>query len=236
MAPEPILLQPALGEPRATDWGWVSLSYLAHLVGLAPGGAVPGSGRLVLAVDGRSGAGKSTLARKLADALPGSAVVSTDDLAWHAPMFGWAELAATGVLRPFLSGDPVRFRPPAWVSRNRPGAITVPETAATLVLEGVGAAQRALMPWLDAALLVQSDFATAERLGIARDVASGVNGDTAQSVAFWHQWMAAEMPFLAAERPWERAAAIVAGVTAQPAARADDGGVWLSTTLASGRS
>ena len=54
-------------------------------------------------------------------------------------------------------------------------------------------------------------MAEAERRGIARDVASGVNGDPIAAAAFWHSWMAEELPFLEHQRPWERAAVIVAG-------------------------
>ena len=34
--------------------------------------------------------------------------------------------------------------------------------------------------------------------------------------AFWHQWEAEERPFLAAERPWERADAVVDGAPDLP--------------------
>ena len=81
-----------------------------------------------------------------------------------------------------------------------------------LLLEGVGASQRALRELIDVAVWVQSDYATAERLGIARDIASGVNGDDAAAVAFWHAWMAQENPFLERDHPWTRADLVVAGV------------------------
>ena len=61
------------------------------------------------------------------------------------------------------------------------------------------------------AIWVQSDFMEAERRGIARDIESGVNGDAEASVAFWHEWMEAELRFHAADRAWERAMLIVAG-------------------------
>ena len=68
---------------------------------------------------------------------------------------------------------------------------------------------------------MQADAVEAERRGIARDVASGVNGDLEQATAFWHEWMAAELPFLAAQRPWERAHLLVNG-TPQLAPSADE--------------
>ena len=58
---------------------------------------------------------------------------------------------------------------------------------------------------------MQSHFEVAERRGIARDTAQGVNGDAEATVRFWHEWMAEELTFLADQRPWERACAVVAG-------------------------
>ncbi len=80
-----------------------------------------------------------------------------------------------------------------------------------LIVEGVGAGRRELTTLLDAVVWVQSDYEEAERRGIARDVAQGVNGDQEETVAFWHEWMAEELDFLARQRPWERACAVVAG-------------------------
>jgi hypothetical protein len=85
-----------------------------------------------------------------------------------------------------------------------------------LIVEGVGASRVELTPWLDAGIWVQSDFAEAERRGIARDIASGVNGDAEATIAFWHTWMAEELPFFARDRPWERADLILAGTSAEP--------------------
>jgi uridine kinase len=47
---------------------------------------------VVLAVDGRSPSGKTTLAARQADAVAGSVVVHTDDVAWQHSRFGWADL------------------------------------------------------------------------------------------------------------------------------------------------
>lgn len=80
-----------------------------------------------------------------------------------------------------------------------------------VVIEGVGASQREFEHFVDASIWVQSDFQEAERRGIARDMAQGVNGDREQTIAFWHEWMAHEVRFLAEQRPWERACLVVAG-------------------------
>ena len=210
------------GEPAAGPWRPIGLERLASDL------AGPGPGRAVVAVDGRSGAGKSTLTRRLQAVIPHAHGLAADDMAWHAPMFGWFDLLIEGVLNPFRAGDPVHFRPPAWEQRGRPGAIDVPVGTRVLVVEGVGCSARQLSDHIDSAVWVQSDYAEAERQGIARDVASGVNGDEAASTAFWHAWMAREDPFLAADRPWERATVIVAGTGLAPA---NPTSVLLSTSV-----
>lgn len=85
-----------------------------------------------------------------------------------------------------------------------------------VLVEGVGAGRRELADLLDAVVWVQSDFAAAERRGIARDIASGANGDEARTVAFWHEWMTQELAFLDHQRPWERACVVVAGTPPLP--------------------
>jgi hypothetical protein len=204
-----VLLVPAPGEPTAGPWWDAPVSELVSLV-MSVGSGVRGR-PMIVAVDGRSGGGKSTLAAKLQIAGPRSAIVHTDDIAWHHSLFGWAELLATGVLEPVRAGRAVAYRPPPWDERGRPGAVEVPGGLELLIVEGVGAGQRDLTPLLDALIWVQSDHAEAERRGLARDIDSGVNGDEEASRAFWQSWMAEELPFVAQQRPWERADVIVAG-------------------------
>lgn len=47
-------------------------------------------------------------------------------------------------------------------------------------------------------------------------VARRVARDGAEKEAFWHEWEAAERPFLAAEQPWEGADVVVAGAPELP--------------------
>ena len=204
----------APGEPAAGPW---QVRRVADFVDGLRVAAAPPSGRpWVVAVDGRSGAGKSTLARTVAAVVPGSAVVHTDDVAWHHSFFGWADLLADGVLTPVRRGEPVAYRPPAWDARDRPGAIEVPAGCPLLVVEGVGAGRRELAGLIDTVVWVQSDLVEAERRGIARD------GGTAEAAAFWHEWMAEELPFQREQRPWERAAAAVSGTPYVPHDRATE--------------
>ncbi len=213
----------APGEPAAGPWRRAPVSELVDLV-FAAAGAPAGRPRVV-AVDGRSAGGKTTLARRLSEAVPSSAVVHTDDVAWWHSFFDWQDLLAEGVLAPVRAGQAVRYRPPPWDERARPGAVEVPAGLDLLVVEGVGAGRRELAHLLDAVVWVQSDSAEAERRGIARDIAQGVNGDADEASAFWHEWMAEELVFVEEQRPWERACVVVAGTPPWPQA-ADE--VWLA--------
>ena len=81
------------------------------LTGPGPVRAVCGR-PVVLAVDGRSNGGKTTLAARIGEAVPGSAVVHTDDIAWAHSRFGWTDLLIEGILVPVRQGLPVSYRPP----------------------------------------------------------------------------------------------------------------------------
>jgi hypothetical protein len=176
---------------------------------------VPAAGALrllgrprVLAVDGRSGGGKTTVSSVLAATVPGTVVVHTDDVAWYQAFFDWAGLMRDGILAPLGRGDPVAYRPPAWDERGREGAIIVPAASPLVIVEGVGIGRRELAPYVDALLWVQTDEDEARRRGLARD--------GADAAGFWAEWQAAEDPFQAAQRPWERAGLIVSGSPAVP--------------------
>ena len=132
-------------------------------------------------------------------------VVHTDDIAWAHSRFGWDDLMIQGVLDPLHRGQEVRYQPPAWSSHGRAGHIDVSANASLVIIEGVGAARRELTALLDAAVWVQSDFREAERRATLR------NGGDAAAMELTRDWMTEELPFLAADRPWERATIIVAG-------------------------
>jgi hypothetical protein len=188
------------GEPRFGPWR-------VRRIDAVRGAVVPRRPAL-LAVDGRSGSGKTTVARRLGDRVPGATVVHTDDIAWYHAMFDWSALIADGVLAPVRRGDAVTFRPPQWDARDRPGAVTVPAGCPLVVVEGVGIGRRDLAEWFDGLVWVQTDRALARTRGLIRD--------GADHEAFWDEWQVEEQPFLAAERPWERAGVVVDGAADLP--------------------
>ena len=209
------------GEPQAGPWRAVVVPDVVGLI-LELARSRRGRRPAVVAVDGRSAGGKSTLTHRLREASTvmglTATVVHTDDVAWHESFFGWASLMTDGVLAPLHAGHDVRFQPPAWRARGRDGAIEVPASVDLVLVEGVGASRRELSSFLDASIWVQSDLAEAERRGLARDAALGVNGDEDETREFWDLWMSEELPFLAEDRPWERAALVVAGTPVIPLA------------------
>jgi energy-coupling factor transporter ATP-binding protein EcfA2 len=188
------------GEPPAGPWRVVSLAELAAMVLGAAVRRPP-----ILAVDGRTASGKTTLARRLAGLVAGSALVHTDDVAWWHSAFDWSALLADGVLAPVRRGEAVSFRPPAWDARGRAGAVTVARGSSLVIVEGVGAGRREIAHLLDAVIWVQSDRLVRERREAARIAA----GETDAEVS--GRWMREEVPFIADQRPWERATAVVCG-------------------------
>ena len=206
---------PPAGEPAAGPWRRATVAELLDLVLECAGR--PAGRPAIVAIDGRGASGKSTLADRLHRRVPCSAVIRTDDLAWHEPLFGWGRLLEE-TLRPLREGRALDCRPPAWEAKGREGTIAVPAGLDLVLVEGTGASQREHANLIDATVWVQADFAESERRGLERDIASGVNGDAEAATAFWHDWMAEELRFLARQRPWERACAIVNGTPDEPLA------------------
>jgi len=205
-------------EPEARSWELVDNAELAVRVrALLPAGKPA-----LILVDGRSGSGKSTFAERLARLLD-AALVHSDDIAWHHDPIHWDDLLVNGVIMPWRRGEAVHFRPPAWVVKDRPGAVEVPSQP-VLVVEGVGAGRSGLAAHAELVVWVQSDCDEARRRGLKRDVELGRTTEEAEAV--WEEWMRAEEPFLAADRPWTRASLVVNGTR--------PGGMQASSVLAPG--
>lgn len=192
-------------EPELGPWRIVRRADFVELVLDHVG--TPGGHPPVIAIDGRSSSGKTTLARRLEEAIPGATMVHTDDVAWWHSCFGWADLLAGGVLQPLRRRQSVAFRPPAWDERDRPGAIEVSAAASLVIVEGVGAGRRELADLLDGVVWVQADLDVTRRRDAARIAAGEISAEA------YAQWMREEIPFVAEQRTWERAFAVVAGTS-----------------------
>jgi len=207
-----VALQLAPEEPEAGPWRAKPITVVIDSLTRPGRSRNTGDRTVVLAVDGRSSSGKTTLAARLQAALAGSAVVHTDDLAWWHSRFGWADLLVDGILMPVHRGEPVAFQPPRWAEHGRRGSIDVPASCPLLIVEGVGAGRREAAHLVDALIWVQSDQREAARRSLAR-VGQPGGPRTVQDL---REWMAEEEPFLADQRPWERADLVVAGTPPIP--------------------
>ncbi len=160
--------------------------------------ATLGEGRLVC-VDGPAGSGKTTLAGEVA-ALSGAPVVHLDDL-----YPGWGGLTlieepVSDLLAALADGRPGSYRRYDWHA----GAFAeerVVEPAPLLVLEGVGAGNRAWARWITVLVWVEADPEVRRARGLARDGA-GV-------AEHWDQWTRAEDLLHAAEHTRGRADLVV---------------------------
>ena len=213
-------MQLAQEEPEAGPWRAELLTAVIEALIWRGPGQIVSCRPVVLAVDGRSNAGKTTLAARICEAVPGSVVVHTDDIAWEHSRFGWADLLADGILVPVRQGRAVSYRPPRWAEHGREGSINVPAACPLLVIEGDGAGRREVGHLIDALIWVQSDEREAGRRALAR--AAHANAiDSASMPADGSPsdeagWMAEEIPFNTAQRTWERADLTVCGTPEIP--------------------
>jgi hypothetical protein len=197
-----------LNEPRINFWSVQSIdSIVSSFLEQRPADSTR---PVILAIDGRGGSGKSTLAARISERVPSSAVVHTDDIAWHLAFFDWADHLVEGVLRPVHAGEAVSYRPPGWEAHDRTGAIDVPSGLDLLIIEGCGTSREVLQPWIDQSIWVQIDLDEGERRCMDRE------RNTLEARAFWDEWMREEIPFFEQDRPWERASLIVAGGSTVP--------------------
>ena len=201
-----IQLQPE--EPAVTQWQVSATDELvAHLLSLV---GTPQGRPAIIAVDGRGGSGKTTLTTALAAAVPGAQAFHLDDLIWNEPLYDWDQLYVDTLTQLRRAGS-LDLVPDKWREHGREGSIRIPAGSPLVLVEGTGAGLAAVRSLIDAHVWVQTGDDVAERRGIKRDIAEGVNGDAEESVRFWHWWMAGERLFFAKDRPWRRADVIVSG-------------------------
>lgn len=193
------------GEVEASGW---RVEKLPNVVQFLRNASPDVNGRpRVVAIDGRGGAGKSTLVERMRRLVPESAVVHTDDVAWHEAFFDWGHVLVEHVLGPVHRGEAVEFRPRPWVERGRAGAISVPAGVDVVWVEGTGVLRQELARWIDASIWVQGDLDQQERRLVSRD------GDSAAQQQHVADWLAEELPFLQRERPWVSATLVADGTT-----------------------
>ena len=205
-ADQAIQLQPE--EPAVTQWQVSATDELvAHLLNLV---GTPQGRPAIIAVDGRGGSGKTTLTTALAAAVPGAQAFHLDDLIWNEPLYDWDQLYVDTLTQLRQAGS-LDLVPDKWREHGREGSIRIPAGSPLVLVEGTGAGLAAVRSLIDAHVWVQTGDDVAERRGIKRDIAEGVNGDAEESVRFWHWWMAGERLFFAKDRPWRRADVIVSG-------------------------
>lgn len=213
-------MQLAPEEPEAGPWRAALLTVLIRALSQCRPDSIDSGRPVILAIDGRSNNGKTSLAMRIGTAVPGAAVIHTDDIAWDHSRFGWTDLLTDGILVPLHRGEPVSYRPPRWAEHGRQGSLHVPAGCPLLVIEGDGAGRREVAHLIDALIWVQSDEREAERRRLARDRdpdAFDLANQAPDGASYDHvAWMAEEIPFNAAQRTWERADVIVCGTPQIP--------------------
>ncbi|WGZ79172.1 aminodeoxychorismate synthase component I [Arthrobacter sp. EM1] len=149
---------------------------------------------VIIAIDGRSGAGKTTLAIELAATLREHHKVSLFHLediypGWNGLVAGVERYVST-VLAPLHRSEPAEWVSWDWTA-HYDGATRTTQPAEIVLVEGVGAAAAAALPFLAAVIWADSPEQDRRSRALARD------GETYEP--FWDQWAAQEQEWLAGD-------------------------------------
>ena len=167
--------------------------------------ALPRGRTVWVGVDGFGGAGKTTLAGELAAAVPGAAVIETDDLQGPGVAeWDWPRLHEQVVV-PLRRGRTARYEVWRWGDRSGSGWREI-DPGRLIVVEGVSATRRDLsIPW-DLTIWVDADPRVRSDRIAARD--------GAELEPLWlENWLPSEEAYAARERPQERVDLIVDGTS-----------------------
>lgn len=161
-------------------------------------------GSRLVVVDGPAGSGKTTFAECLSQALRGATIVHMDDL-----YEGWTGLTDAlwsrlhnGVLEPLANGQPGRYQRYEWAA-GRFAEWQEVKPAPVVIVEGVGAAHRAVDQWVTLRVWVDAP----EKLRLDR----GLRRDGAALRGHWLRWLAHEAEHFAADGTRSRADLLVDG-------------------------
>jgi len=161
-------------------------------------------------IDGVAGSGKTTLSVIIADIINAN-LVHIDDVCWNADPIHYDVEMLDGIINPWFNGNNVSYKPTGWIKENRIGSIEIDPNKA-LVIEGMGVCRKTLREiatysiWLD----IESELAR-NRL-VRRDIASGADGGTLESITKFADWLDSLLiPFLIEEKPWKYVNLIVSG-------------------------
>jgi uridine kinase len=164
----------------------------------------------VIAIDGYGGAGKSTLADHLGAVLrvEGRQVdlVHTDDFASADNPLNWWPRLIDQVLRPLRDGVAARYQRYDW-ELERMAEWHPIEPGGLILLEGVSSSRKAFRPYLSLSVWIETPADERLRRGLERD------GE--QALDQWHGWMADEVAWGNAEKPWDRADIVISGVSGE---------------------
>lgn len=195
-----LIILPSL---EINSWTEESLSNLAKKIS----NNVP---RPLILIDGVAGSGKTTLAAKLADILNAN-LVHSDDVSWCADPIHWDGEMISGIVNPWLKKNDVAYKPTGWIKENRPGFIDV-DSSKALVIEGMGVSRKTLRTIATYSIWVDTEPEIARTRVVQRDLASGENGGSIQSITeFANWWDSLLTPLFLEEKSWRYVDVVVSG-------------------------
>ena len=194
------ILFPSLG---IETWNEISIQNLtAKILKISP--------KPLILIDGIAGSGKTSLATSLA-AIIKADIVSIDDVCWCADIINWDEEMLKGIISQWLKGNNVSYKPSGWIKENRQGFIEV-DAKKSLIIEGMGACRKELREHATYSIWVETEPEIARSRLISRDLSTGVNGGTIESIIKFADWWDSMVnPFLLKEEPWKYTSVIVNG-------------------------